>query len=207
MQCCLHLDAGWLQRLTAGSCAGAFRLHCCKFDHCAAGLEAMTGSCDLKGTPVPALTAALAAQVESWHPCPHIPGCICGQRGRLAAGLVRRRPQVQLPPRPHAQAWRAHGALLANAAHCRTMLAPRLRVRQLPWSTGICTCACPALGCPRPQAVASAPGLHAQCCCIASSPLLHPGFPPHKFQIARSAKRIELWPPRHAVTCDCLSSV
>ena len=36
----------------------------------------MTGSCNLKGAPLPALTAELAAQVESWHPCPHIPGCI-----------------------------------------------------------------------------------------------------------------------------------
>ena len=36
----------------------------------------MTDSSDLKKASVPALTAALAAQVESWHPCPHIPGCI-----------------------------------------------------------------------------------------------------------------------------------
>ena len=43
-------------------------------------------------------------------PVPPHPRLHRGQRGRLAAGLERRRPQVQLPPRPHAHPGRAHGA-------------------------------------------------------------------------------------------------
>ena len=78
--------------------------------------DAIAGSCDLLGG-VPALTAELAGAGRELAPLPAHPRLHRGQCGRLPAGLVRWRPQVQLPPRSHAQARRTHGALLVSIAH------------------------------------------------------------------------------------------
>ena len=104
----------------------------------------MSKACHRKGKLVPALIAELTAQVESWHPCPHIPGCIVVNVGdslqAWSDGILKSNYHRVRMPKPGEPTVICSSLLLTVAC---MVPAPSFHVALLPWSTSFCMCTCP----------------------------------------------------------------
>ena len=90
-----------------------------------------------------ALTAELAAQVESWHPCPHIPGCIVVNVGdslqAWSDGVLKsnyHRVRMPKPGEPTVRCLpllRTGRTMLAHSPSCDTAALASARAHAQPW--------------------------------------------------------------------------